>query len=78
MEDLQASHLRQLCPIVLGQPVWALLKKLVLDSWQEVKAAVEERLGLTTDQLLDCFYGMCQGKTESASEFILQVEDKRL
>ena len=78
MEDLQAPHLRQLCPIVLGQPVWALLKKLVLDSWLEVKAAVEERLGLTTDQLLDCCYGMCQGKTESASEFILRVEDKPL
>ena len=58
VEDLQAPHLGQLCPIVLGQPVWALLKKLVLDSWQEVKAAVEERLGLTTNQLLDCFYGM--------------------
>ena len=78
VEDLQAPHLRQLCPIVLGQPVWALLKKLVLDSWLEVKAAVEERLGLTTDQLLDCFYGLRQGKTESASEFILRVEDKRL
>ena len=71
MDDLQAPHLRQLCPIVLGQPVWALLKKLVLDRWREVKAAVEQRLGLTTDQLLDCFYGMRQGKTESTSEFIL-------
>ena len=45
---------------------------------QEVKAAVEERLGLTTGQLLDFFYGMRQGKTESASEFILRVEDKRM
>ena len=44
---------------------------MVLDSWQEVKAAVEERLGLTTDQLMDCFYRMRQGETESASEFIL-------
>ena len=71
VEDLQAPHLWQLYPFVLDQPVWVLLKKFVLDSWQEVKAAVEERLGLTTDQLLDCFYGMRQGKTESASEFML-------
>ena len=56
---------------MLGQPVWVLLKKLVLDSWQEVKAAVEERLGLTTGQLLDCFDGMRQGKTKSTLEFIL-------
>ena len=68
----------QLCPIVLGQPVWALLKKLVLDSWQEVKAAVEERLGPTIDQFLECFYGMHQGKTESALGFVLRVEDKNL
>ena len=78
MPDLKASHLRQLCPIVLEAPLWALLKNQPLDMWQELKQAVEERLGLTKNQLLDCFYGMRQGKIETSSQFILQIEDKSL
>ena len=58
VQDLKANHLCQLCPIVLGAPVWALLKNQPLDMWQELKQAVEKQLQLTKDQLLDCFYGM--------------------
>ena len=32
VQDLKASHLRQLCPIVLGTPVWTLLKNQLLDT----------------------------------------------
>ena len=63
---------------MLGNPVWSLLKNNVVDSWRELKAVVEKRFGLTTDQLLDAFYAMRQGKGETAAECILRVEDKRL
>ena len=63
---------------MLGNPVWSLLKNNVVDSWRELKAVVEKRFGLTTDQLLDAFYAMHQGKGETAAEYILRVEDKRL
>ena len=71
VQDLKASHLRQLYMIVLGVPVWALLKNQPLDTWQELKQAAEERLGLTKDQLLDCFYRIRQGKNETAWDSIL-------
>ena len=50
----------------------------MVDSWRELKAVVEKRFSLTTDQLLDAFYAMHQGKGETAVEYILRVEDKRL
>ena len=64
---------------MLGNPVRSLLKNNVVDTaWWELKAVVEKRFGLTTDQLLDAFYAMRQGKGETAAEYILRVEDKRL
>ena len=63
---------------MLGNPVWSLLKNNVVHSWRELKAVVEKRFGLTTDQLLDAFYAVHQGKGETEAEYVLRVEDKRL
>ena len=53
------------------------MKSQVFDSWPELKALVEARFGLTKSQLLDAFFSMRQSDTESASQFIMRVEDKR-
>lgn len=53
------------------------MKSQVFDSWQELKALVEARFGLTKSQLLDAFFSMRQSDTESALQFIMRVEDKR-
>ena len=53
------------------------MKSQVFDSWQELKALVEAHFGLTKLQLLDAFFSMRQSDTESASQFIMRVEDKR-
>ena len=45
--DLQQVHLRNLGPIILGQAVWTLMKCLPFNDWDEFKATVEERFGLT-------------------------------
>ena len=53
------------------------MKSQVFDSWQELKALVKARFSLTKSQLLDAFFSMRQSDTESASQFIMRVEDKR-
>ena len=55
---MEACHLRQLAPIVLGTPIWTMFKNTQLDSWRGLKKQVESRFGLTADQLLDAFYAM--------------------
>ena len=57
--------------------MWSLIKNQHYNSWQALKAVVEERFGLTTSQLLDAFFAMRQAESESAAQFIIRVEDKR-
>ena len=63
---------------MLGNPVWGLYKNGAIDTWKELKQAVEKCFGLTADQLLDAFYAMRQGKEETAAEYILHMENKHL
>ena len=55
-----------------------LYKNRAIDTWKELKQAVEKRFSLTADQLLDAFYAMRQGRVETVAEYILYIEDKCL
>ena len=46
--------------------------------WDELKAKVEERSGLTKSQLLDAFFAMHHGENRTSAAFTEWVNDKRL
>ena len=40
-----------LAPFLLGAPVWSAVREEAFDSWDSLRAVVEKRFGLTTDQV---------------------------
>ena len=58
--------------------MWVLYKNGAIETWKELKQAVEKRFGITADQLLDAFYAMHQGRGETEAEYILCMKDKHL
>ena len=54
------------------------MKNLPFQDWDELKAKVEERFGLTESQLLDAFFAMCHEENQTSVAFIEWMNDKRL
>ena len=77
LEDLDYNHISHLGPLILGDMIWAEFKNKDYLSWDEFKEAVDEKYGMTHDELIDAFYEMSPAKNETTPEFILRVERLR-
>ena len=58
---------RNLAPVLLGEPVWSAVREETFDSWVNLRAVVERRFGLTTDQVQDAFFSMRPAPGESSA-----------
>lgn len=77
-EHFHSQHIRQVAPVVLGEPVWELVKNEVFTSWGDLRVVVDRRFGLSSRQVLNAFYGMRPSAGETEARFIERVEDRRL
>ena len=66
----------ELAPALLGMPIWSLLRAdLSWHTWDDLKALVEARWGLTAAQMRESFFRMRPERGEQAAWFVLRVED---
>ena len=52
------EHIEKVAPVVLGDPVWNLLKNGMYHHWEDLVAAVEEAYGLSQDQFIEGVFEM--------------------
>ena len=64
---LSREVVRNLAPFLLGAPVWSAVREETFDSWVSLRAVVERRFGLTTDQVQDAFFSMRPAPGESSA-----------
>ena len=66
----------ELAPVLLGTPLWSLLcADLSWHTWDDLKALVEARWGLTAAQMWESFFQMRPERGEQAERLVLHVED---
>ena len=59
MARLSRAALSEIAPVLLGTPIWSLLRAdLSWHSWEDLKALVEARWGLTAAQMRESFFRM--------------------
>lgn len=58
--------------------MWEVVAPLRPRGWEEMKALVEARYGLSDSRIRDCFYAMKPELSEKEEDFVLRVEDERL
>ena len=78
MARLSRAAVNELAPVLLGTPIWSLLRAdLSWHTWDDLKALVEARWGLTAAQMRESFFRMRPERGEPAEHFVLCVEDAR-
>ena len=75
-KDFMVAHIRSLGPFVLGTMVWGAVKNEAWEDWNGFRYLLEDQFGFTCLQILDESYTIQLGPNESATAFILRVEDK--
>ena len=78
--DFDASHIRAIAPLILGQHAWSVVRGSLSDGnglqdWRTLKKIVEARFGLPRKALIDAFYNMRIAEGQELGSFILHVED---
>ena len=64
---LSREAVRNLAPFLFGAPVWSAVREETFDSWVSLRAAVERRFRLTTNQVQDAFFSMRPAPGESSA-----------
>lgn len=77
LDDLEHEHISHLGPLILGDMIWAEFKHQEFFDWDDFKKAVDDKYGMTHDELIDAFYEMSPAKNETTPDFILRVERLR-
>ena len=78
MARLSRAAVSELAPVLLGTPIWSLLcADLSWHTWDDLKALVEARWGLTAAQMRESFFRMRPEWGEQMERFVLRVEDAR-
>ena len=78
MARLSWAAVSELAPVLLGMPIWSLLRvDLLWHTWDDLKALVEACWGLTAAQMRESFFRMCPEWGEQVERFVLRVEDVR-
>ena len=67
-----------LAPIILGEATYTALKGVHFDGWEHFKQEVDQRFGLTVEEIETEFYSMRPAAGELVHKFILRVEEARL
>ena len=76
MARLSRAAVSELAPVLLCTPIWSLLHAdLSWHTWDDLKALVEARWGLTAAQMRESFFRMCPERGEQVEQFVLRVED---
>jgi hypothetical protein len=76
--DLGRTQISVLAPLMLGFTAWEAVRDSAFGDWSSFKRIVEEKFGLTRQQLEDAFFAMTMDPSETADDFILRVEEKRI
>ena len=78
--NFDASHIRAIAPLILGQHAWSVVCGSLSDGnglqdWRTLKKTVEAWFGLPRKALIDAFYNMRIAEGQELGSFILHIED---
>ena len=77
VRDFEAAHVAQLGQFILGRTTWELFEAAQYPTWRSFVEAVEDRFGLSVEEMQAAFYNLVPVGGETPPNFILRVEDTR-